>query len=119
MPCSITAAAAARSMPLGTLTAAAAGTRTCSAYDPGAPVQATRSPTAKPVTSGPAATTVAAGDIRQVAGVRRAALPLVDVHEVDPGRVQVDQQLPGARLRRRHVRGLEDIGPAVLAHHDY
>ena len=60
MPWSRTAAASSLDVPSGTGTATAASTTARSAYEPCAAVQATRSPTDTPSTSGPSAATAPA-----------------------------------------------------------
>ena len=59
-----------------------------------------------------------AGDERRLGRVAADALPFVDVAEVDARRVEVDEQLSGARPRLRLVARLEDLGAALLRHDD-
>ncbi len=56
------------------------------------------------------------GHERQVPAVRRAAFPLVDVHEVDAGGGHVHQQLAGAWPQRLPVSDGQDAGPANLVY---
>ena len=59
-----------------------------------------------------------ARDERRLGRVEADALALVDVAEVDARRVEVDEQLSGARPRIRLVARLEDLGAALLRHDD-
>ncbi len=61
---------------------------------------------------------LAAGHIGQRVVVRGAALALVDVHEVDPGRRYPHQQLARTRLGIRPLADGQDLGTAVLLDHD-
>ncbi len=56
--------------------------------------------------------------VGQIDGVGRAALPLVDVHEVDAGRLDVDDEAAGSGLRCGQVGHREHIRSAVLFHND-
>src|SRR3972149_3183951 len=127
MPWSMTAAAVRASIPSGTLTTRAAGATANSAYAPGTPGQATRSPTATPVTSGPPPATPPApsapgdhaspleprGDRQRP---RVEARPLVDVDEVDPDGLQAHEDLSRARRPIRDVLIAQHLRPARRVH---
>ena len=76
MPCRIAAAASSLDTPSGSATAASSDTSTRSAYEPGALLHTTRSPSPKCVTPSPTALTVPAPSTPAGCGVSETCVPL-------------------------------------------
>ena len=120
MPCKGTAAATSSSTPSGTGSACSAGTTTSSAYEPRASAHATRSPTAKPLTPSPTASTVPAPSAPGTCGNGIGYTPdrSYDVPEIHPGRGRPHQQLPRPRLWIRLFDQGKDVRAAGLISED-
>jgi hypothetical protein len=82
------------------------------------PTHATVSPTATSVTPSPTAGAFRADGVRWFLPVRRATFPDVDVHEVDAGCSNVDDDLAGTGLRGRAVADRKDLGTTMARDDD-
>ena len=120
MPWSMADAPARASTPVGSVTSRSAGTTLWVAYEPGTPVQATRSPAWTVVT--PCAHRLDDTRALEPEGTGQRVLvetrALVDVDEVDPGGLDPDEGLTVAGLRGRQLLELHGLRAAVLVNAD-